>query len=89
MKSAVEGARPLAEGRATITGKIVEGGGKIVELSKTVSGEYQVVVKTMENGKVVNTVTTIGTVDQLGIKNIEKLVEKGKPYSNHILQERK
>ncbi len=35
----------------------------------------------MGNGKVVNTVTTIGTADQLGIKNIEKLVEMG----NHFL----
>ena len=32
---------PLAKGGATITGKIVKGGGKIVELSKTARGEYQ------------------------------------------------
>ena len=86
-KTATEAAKSLAEGGAKASGKIVEGGGKLIDLLKIAKGEYQVVVKAIENGKIVSTLSTTGTAKELGVKNIDKLIEMGKPYSRHYLQE--
>ena len=88
LKNASEAAKPLAEGGASISGNVVKGGGKIVELKSIGNGEYQVDVKTLENNKVTSTITTTGNAEQLGVKNLDELTKKGVGFNNHYLQEK-